>query len=106
MRISDWSSDVCSSDLDRDLLAVRRGERVELQRVLAHGELFLVGGAGDRSIDVGKGAAAGLLPGPDLGWDIFDAVAHDAFSGDSLTPQAGKFDGTRDRKSTRLNSSH
>src|SRR3546814_3125531 len=35
MRISDWSSDVCSSDLIRETFGVRRGERIRLRLVNA-----------------------------------------------------------------------
>ena len=51
---------------DRDLLAVRRGQRVELQRMALHRQLLLVRRTGDRTVDVGEGTAAGLGPGPDL----------------------------------------
>ena len=51
---------------DRDLHAVGRAERIELQRVAADRQLLLMRRAGDRPVDVGKGAAAGLGPGPDL----------------------------------------
>src|SRR3546814_4927455 len=60
-----------------------------------------MGRAGDRPIDVGEGAAARLLPGPDLGWDILGAIAHDACSWGITYAADGKFDG----KSARLVSS-
>src|SRR3546814_9718377 len=54
MRISDWSSDVCSSDLrqqllehHRDLDPVRRAERIELERVAADWQVPVVRRAGD-----------------------------------------------------------
>src|SRR3546814_10321908 len=46
MRISDWSSDVCSSDL-------RRTEAADLGRNLAHALLV---GTGDHDLGLGRGA--------------------------------------------------
>src|SRR3546814_143173 len=60
MRISDWSSDVCSSDLDRlvqelALLAGKADVREELDRLTAHveaaRELLDQGGAVGRKLD-------------------------------------------------------
>lgn len=47
----------------------RRGimrERIQLQRVLADGQLLLVGRAGDRTVDLGEAPAALGVPRPDL----------------------------------------
>lgn len=52
---------------DGDLLAVRRRQRIKLQRVLADGQFLLMGGTGDRTVDIGELAAIALIPGPDLG---------------------------------------
>src|SRR5689334_14981874 len=38
---------------DRDLLPVGRRERVKLERMLADGQLFVVGRSGDRPVDAG-----------------------------------------------------
>ena len=45
---------------DRDLDAVRRAQRVELQRMAADRQLLLVLGARGRAVDVGEPASAGL----------------------------------------------
>lgn len=52
---------------DRDLLAIRRRQRIKLQRVLANRQFLVMGGAGDRAVDIGELAAIALAPGPDLG---------------------------------------
>src|SRR6185437_13808371 len=49
---------------DRDLLTVRSCQRIELERVPADRQILLVGGSGDRPIDVGELAAARLVPCP------------------------------------------
>jgi hypothetical protein len=61
---------------DRDLLPVRRGERVELEWVLADRELCVVRRSSDRAVDGGKLAAAWLVPDPDSRRGILDAVGH------------------------------
>mmetsp|Transcript_1028 Transcript_1028/g.2629 ORF Transcript_1028/g.2629 Transcript_1028/m.2629 type:complete len:265 (-) Transcript_1028:326-1120(-) len=58
----------------RDLDAIGRAQRVELQRVAADRQLTLVGGAGHWAVDVGKLAAAGLVPGPD--WRRYVGIGH------------------------------
>src|SRR3546814_21132853 len=93
MRISDWSSDVCSSDLGRPFLFHRCSEgseseadacdeRVEVTEIVDElvtifalgidvlGQLVLVAGTDVRIVDVAKGVAAGgieLAVGTDLG---------------------------------------
>ena len=52
---------------DGDFHAVRRGQGIELKRMLSAWQLRVVGGAGKRSIDARKFAAAGGVPGPHLG---------------------------------------
>ena len=52
---------------DGDLLAVRRAQRIELERMPAHRQFLVVRCARDRTIDVGEPAPARLVPGPDLG---------------------------------------
>src|SRR3546814_10091923 len=99
MRISDWSSDVCSSDLGR-LLRVsfdgaidewnrRRGDDqvpsgyIDILRIAPDGSLWLSSqGGGIQQRDVASGAVLRTWPA----------------GGDSAVG--------RDRKSTRLNSSH
>ncbi len=55
---------------DRDLHAVWRRQRIELQRMLANGQVFVMRRARNRAIDVGEPAAAFCVPGPDLGGDV------------------------------------
>src|SRR3546814_6921390 len=104
MRISDWSSDVCSSDLDARV----RGDGTALilasrQGKLAIVEALLEAGAG---VDVAsRGDGNPLIMAARAGND--DVVARlieagadpDAIVPDDETPLI-------DRKSTRLNSSH
>src|SRR3546814_1343050 len=102
MRISDWSSDVCSSDLPLDDLAI-----------------VLSSGRGQRSLRLGDDGAERLaLVHRDVGQNLavqFHAgqlqAVHELRIGqalgadagvDALDPQAAE----GDRKSTRLNSSH
>ena len=61
---------------DRDLLTIRSGQRIELERVAADRQLLVVGGAGDRAVDVRELAAARLAPGPDLWRGVFGRTAH------------------------------
>ena len=61
---------------DGDLHAVRRAQRIKLQRMLADRQLLLMRGAGDRAVDVGEVAAARLVPGPDLRRRVFFGVGH------------------------------
>src|SRR3546814_8072203 len=98
MRISDWSSDVCSSDLDRDRV-VEVGQH-PLDRRFPLGD-DLVGAIefeqpdGSESWrDVNVGRLAGES-GPR------DAVLNDAEGRDHYAEHGGV-----DRKSTRMNSSH
>src|SRR3546814_9498051 len=107
MRISDWSSDVCSSDLNADpgppvimnTGQILRGEQVRCRVA--------------RTQSDGGGIAYGLCQ--DLG--LFHAICHGEFAGffvkktGSLAFRPIKFQVAlilteTDRKSTRLNSSH
>ena len=51
---------------NRHLHPVGCSEGIELQRMLADGQLLLVGGARDRPVDAGKAPAALHVPLPDL----------------------------------------
>ena len=51
---------------DQHLDPIRSGQRVELQSVLADGELLLVSGPGDGAVDVGELAPGILLPLPNI----------------------------------------
>jgi hypothetical protein len=55
---------------NRDLDAIRSPQRIQLQRVLADGKCLLMGGAGNRTVNVGKRAARGSRGNPDLRWHI------------------------------------
>src|SRR3546814_8804717 len=55
MRISDWSSDVCSSDLDREQRALIRQHRVEEERVGEAGQEGDDGPGGDQRGDQDPG---------------------------------------------------
>src|SRR3546814_2799496 len=118
MRISDWSSDVCSSDLD----AVRDADCIIVRAVNVTAELMdrcprlkIVAkhGAGMDNIDIPAATARGLVV-THTGGANSPAVAEAAVMLMLATlrrvPQVhnlvleGRFQG--DRKSTRLNSSH
>ena len=60
----------------RDLHAVGRAQRVELQRVPAARQLLLVRGAGDGAVDRREAAAALALPGPDFRRFVGGGVGH------------------------------
>src|SRR3546814_4460989 len=110
MRISDWSSDVCSSDLDDprvEILAAKEGIAVGGE----HFELLFAidfGNLDDRHIE---GATAQIV-NHDLAITILfvEAVGQRCggrFVDDALHVQPGNAAGILgDRKSTRLNSSH
>jgi hypothetical protein len=51
---------------DSDLLPIRCGERVELERMLADRQLLVVRGSGDWPVDVRELATAALFPLPHL----------------------------------------
>src|SRR3546814_4244649 len=116
MRISDWSSDVCSSDL---LTAVqvrsRNGELVPLSNLVTLSELAEAGSLNRfnrlRAITISAGLAPGYTMGEALEFingvvdsDLPDYAQVD-WKGESREYQkAGG--AVLDRKSTRLNSSH
>src|SRR3546814_6788960 len=103
MRISDWSSDVCSSDLAGhvDAPPEQRGDEAALARLLLH--RLHVGADAGIALEVGVdvGARLALGDGEVLrqteGRDAIDDAEVDGFR---LAADH------RDRKSTRLNSSH
>src|SRR3546814_4306274 len=99
MRISDWSSDVCSSDLQT--LIHQYGERLRrlLEAGKAQGEL-------DAQLDVD--AAAVLFIGTIQGLVMQSLIAGDVAGIRRDAPRAFAIylRGIKDRKSTRLNSSH
>src|SRR3546814_4284493 len=103
MRISDWSSDVCSSDLLEKLLQV--GPLVGVQ-IDPGGDL----GAADRTRE-GFQDRPGLLsdfafPHQIPAHDTFGRLCGDPLVQDAVEAPAQKLVELEDRKSTRLNSSH
>ena len=60
----------------RHLHAVRRGQRVKLERVFADGQLLLVGGAGDRAVDVRELPPALHFPFPDFRRGVLGGIGH------------------------------
>src|SRR3546814_8044835 len=103
MRISDWSSDVCSSDLatlDRLAIAIYRPGR---QFALAVGERLLKlhrEGVGEIVEDIFARSDVDLHVAPILGRDLGQAALHQRLAGGDDLDDGG------DRKSTRLKSSH
>src|SRR3546814_7863999 len=93
MRISDWSSDVCSSDLDRDAARAAHDSVREPQVIVARELAEVLARARTVHRNAHK-VAARILDRDDARY--FGELAH------RLGPDVG--DG--DRKSTRLNSSH
>src|SRR3546814_9256382 len=107
MRISDWSSDVCSSDLDGGAgMALQGGLQVPARR----GGLVLdQAGAGLEELAIGelRRAAAGLGGAAIPVGGLAVALAHAAAGLVLRGEQLGRGDvAAADRKSTRLNSSH
>src|SRR3546814_8825669 len=112
MRISDWSSDVCSSDLDgRDQRAVGADECACAYFRAVFQEAVIVAGDGPRA-DVGVGPDAGVADIAQViglcaraercGLHLHEIADARLLADHRARPQAG----IRDRKSTRLNSSH
>src|SRR3546814_3089623 len=98
MRISDWSSDVCSSDLKADV-ALDPGPVAIARRILAVAGHYLAAFRAlfqDDVDDAGKSVRAVLCRGTVAQHlDAFDGADRDRADVHAL-----------DRKSTRLNSSH
>src|SRR3546814_4461660 len=108
MRISDWSSDVCSSDLDdRVILAAKVARHREAEAGRDRGravrraegvvDALLAAGESGEAAALAQGADAVAPAGEDL---VRIALMRDV--PDQLVPRRLE----QDRKSTRLNSSH
>src|SRR3546814_3919589 len=102
MRISDWSSDVCSSDLFVDLLRCdlsrRRAAGQALRRLHQLRAPAIVEGDRERHAAIIGGPSDRFIHHPgNIGLEGL-VIAQD-YQADALAMQ-------RDRKSTRLNSSH
>src|SRR3546814_4812368 len=110
MRISDWSSDVCSSDLLRLLLLQEEIAERTLEMLSGAMETLIVGDPGEAKTDVGP---------------VIDQAAYDKLMayrermsrrivktvdvpvrGLFVPPTVIRLDDMEDRKSKRLNSSH
>src|SRR3546814_6790278 len=110
MRISDWSSDVCSSDLRGDVagrIAVERAGRCEHEEVRPEAFPVDAAQAGDAAFEALAGDierdVVAQLPAQRLREVFLDRQLR--LRGHRLAPEfAG--DDFIDRKSTRLNSSH
>src|SRR3546814_5231809 len=113
MRISDWSSDVCSSDLAADFAVAIEHDRLD---AVAHENVGAAEagrtGADDRDFLLGP-AHLGHVRTPALlerfvGDVLFNAA--DRYRAEAVIERARTFTQpilrTEDRKSTRLNSSH
>src|SRR3546814_9759690 len=100
MRISDWSSDVCSSDLEEFELALfdidmaRLGGE-SLEALVDHVRLLCLAEEGD---DAGAAEAEIMLERMAGAFDLAPVGA--------AAQLMREFEALRDRKSTRLNSSH
>src|SRR3546814_2839281 len=110
MRISDWSSDVCSSDLRAPIAGVVGNRQVRVGRLVSPGaslldivpvaDLYVVANFKETQLEhirPGQGARIRVDGYPDV---VIKGVV------DSLAPGSGSAFALIDRKSTRLNSSH
>src|SRR3546814_8571546 len=113
MRISDWSSDVCSSDLELRAFTSRWDTRGDIP--LEPPPLIPLGAQGIYPVDVNLHvqppgrflAHVGFPPHPaPIGVDILDLGIEDVHLVEELQVHDVEDVGGRDRKSTRLNSSH
>src|SRR3546814_9123922 len=98
MRISDWSSDVCSSDLDKPGAAIAQAAALLGEHLQAVHVGYCEADSAGRLALLHDWAAADLPPASD---DL--TIAH---FGEGLAQPLSKGQAVRDRKSTRLNSSH
>src|SRR3546814_2103414 len=112
MRISDWSSDVCSSDLPRERIdPAARSDRAPDPAVVrdAHPAQPRARARPDRARAVGGGLlppAARRRPAALAGAALSADAVHRAFLCAALPADGLQASGAGDRKSTRLNSSH
>ncbi|NRP51500.1 hypothetical protein XMM354_003299 [Aliiroseovarius sp. xm-m-354] len=60
----------------RDFDPIRRGQRIQLKRMLAHGQVFVMGRTGDGPVGAGKFAAALRFPFPNFRGRIFGRIRH------------------------------
>src|SRR3546814_10338131 len=103
MRISDWSSDVCSSDLFR---ALEDGEAGTLQREVLGKLLAQPGADGDAMRGIAAMLSRRLGQDAAIAFLARCASCFTAANAPRLAPKAHDLRTRLDRKSTRLNSSH
>src|SRR3546814_6785682 len=110
MRISDWSSDVCSSDLDRRPRALSGGmqQRVGLARALAVDAEILLMDEPFSALDplIRRDMQAELVQLQRELKKTIIFITHDLNEALILGDHIAIMKAGRDRKSTRLNSSH
>src|SRR3546814_1049029 len=129
MRISDWSSDVCSSDLpeqlgglltqlasddpDQAIAALTRVAEIDHSTVELHltlGNLFRKRGEIDRALRIHEALLARTGLSDDVQVQVRRELAYDYLRAGVMDHAEAQFEklatGGRDRKSTRLNSSH
>src|SRR3546814_9504135 len=97
MRISDWSSDVCSSDL----VDARRGDDLEIGLAVGGDDLVFVSGAQAHRFDLAVG-----LDTETRARDPAYRPQHRLVTGHDHRHALADLQRVRARKSTRLNSSH
>src|SRR3546814_6088036 len=104
MRISDWSSDVCSSDLSRDIF-----EHLDFGAMI-HAEVRHRSGFGaivDYSfMDLSGESDGPVVPGAEIRAKAFQGILEAFASYRFDLSSAHKVDAYGDRNSTRLNSRH
>src|SRR3546814_9526447 len=100
MRISDWSSDVCSSDLRKARAQAAKADASEADREAAKNARPEVTGSLQTYIDLHRHAATRAVLTDHPGVALRLMIAH-AITGSPLWNLR-----VEDRKSTRLNSSH
>src|SRR3546814_3737913 len=97
MRISDWSSDVCSSDLESPNLAARLQGLAAPDSVVIDATTHSLAGSAFDCEDLGAQTMKGVMR-PVAAWRVLRPR--------DLDRRAEAMQGDEDRKSTRLNSSH
>src|SRR3546814_1348615 len=113
MRISDWSSDVCSSDLFCSTVGSRQivvGDAAEAERQIGDqmlgGEHFQDGQIGDGRQGV-RAELQGCRAGPgSLEGHVLQVESHQLTDARAAVDMRDNLQQVVDRKSTRLNSSH
>src|SRR3546814_3709984 len=104
VRISDWSSDVCSSDLIESERKTREAERLEQEALLkdAVGGIVAAANAGDLAQRIDTSRIEGVMR--ELGEGVNQLLGTVERALGDLGTMLHKL--AEDRKSTRLNSSH